>query len=128
LTLLQNSTREVRAKIAKDVLTELKAVRSYGNKSLLEKGNQMGMVVPQITSNWRWSWMRKADMKTSLEEDIPAPPVPIPAAPPHNPIVAAPPPPSPPLDPQEPLVLVDIEGEMVEMTPQQANEVVLNRV
>ncbi len=130
LTLLQNSTREVRAKIAKDVLTELKAVRSYGNKSLLEKGNQMGMVVPQITSNWRWSWMRKADMKHTLDEDVPAAPVAIPAAPPSNPVVPAPlqPPPSPPLDPQETLVLVDIEGEMVEMTPQQANEVVLNRV
>lgn len=124
LTLLQNSTRDIRASIAKSILTELKAVRAYANKSMVEKGNQMGMVVPQITTNWRWSWMRKVDMKKPIEEDtLPSEqPVSVSVSVPAAPIR---PPEQVVQEEQEELVEVEMEGELVEMTPAQAREVLL---
>lgn len=68
LTQMQNASRTDRSILAKNLLVELRNVRAYSNKSMIEKGRQMGMVVPQITKDWRWSWIRKADMKNSLEE------------------------------------------------------------
>lgn len=121
LTQLQNATREQRGRIGKICLEELKQVRAYSNKSLVEKGIQMGIVVPQITADWRWSWMKKANMKGSLEEDIPAPPPDIASLPALPSPVAPPPAPTPEED--EPTVFVDIGGEMVEMTPAQAQAI-----
>lgn len=119
LTQLQNATRDQRGLIGKALLDELRRVRGYSNKSLIEKGNQMGMVVPQITKDWRWSWMRKADMKGVKEEDVEeVAPVPAPAP--------APPAPAPPLEDTDEegdeTIMVDIGGEMIEMTRAQANE------
>lgn len=142
LTQLQNATREGRGAIAKEVLTELRAVKAYANKSLVEKGNQMGMVVPQIT-NWRWSWMRKADMKKPLDgEEIvdPSQDSPVEEAGPllRNPIVQPHPVPVPapapapvpadvPIveDSDEQMVTVDIGGELMEMTMGQAKQLMV---
>jgi hypothetical protein len=94
----------------------------------VEKGIQMGIVVPQITADWRWSWMKKANMKGSLEEDMITPSVAPTITPPSRalPPTPPPPPPAPPLavqpdtEEEDPTVFVDIGGEMVEMTPAQA--------
>jgi hypothetical protein len=128
LTQVQNASRDQRGHIAKASLEELKQVRSYSNKSLVEKGIQMGIVVPQITADWRWSWMKKANMKGSLEEDMITPSVAPTITPPSRalPPTPPPPPPAPPLavqpdtEEEDPTVFVDIGGEMVEMTPAQA--------
>jgi hypothetical protein len=120
LTQLQNSTRDQRGLLGKALLEELRRVRTYSNKSLVEKGKQMGMVVPQITKDWRWSWMRKAEMKETKEEEEQTtneetvtstlPPAP------------APPPPQDTEDENEERIIVDIGGEMIEMTRAQARE------
>jgi hypothetical protein len=124
LTLLNNTERSARGPIAKTLLGELKAVRSYSNKSLIEKGNQMGMVVPQITKDWRWSWVKKADMKKSGEEDD----IPVVPAVAVAPMEAVRPPPVEDPDTEEEdtddnLVRVEMDGEMVEMTRAQAMEI-----
>lgn len=114
-----------RTEVALNVLEEMKNVREYTNKSMKEKGIQMGMVVPHITKDWRWSWIRKADMKRRDSVDTPVevaaevPPVqPLPEAPPVE--VES--------EPEEQVVeearvIVDIGGEMVEMTLTQANQI-----
>jgi hypothetical protein len=116
LTLLQNSSRDQRTKIGKDILTELNAVRIYTNKSLLEKGKQMGMVVPEISTAWHWGWVRKAEMKTKILEEAP---VQVSTAPLIAPTIQAT---EPEPDPQA-LVMVEIGGEMMEMTRAQAQQI-----
>lgn len=64
LTQLQNASRDQRGTVAKTVLEELRQVRNYTNKSLVEKGLQMGIVVPQISESWEWTWMRKHQLKS----------------------------------------------------------------
>jgi hypothetical protein len=127
LTQLQNARREERNGMAKPHLDELKQVRAYTNKCLIEKGVQMGIVVPHITTDWRWSWIKKADMKNRLED--PTPVAPAPAA------VAHPPTPQPPIPqqiqpaeedtPQEETVMVEIGGEIIEMTARQAQQILV---
>ena len=114
LTQLQNAPRgKERETIALSTLEELRKVRDYTNKSLKEKGKQMGMVVPQITKTWYWSWLRRADMKKEDEEtEEPM------AAPPQD-VVALPP--APPVRPDT--VMVDLGGELVEMTREQAQQI-----
>jgi hypothetical protein len=119
LTQFQNASRADRTGLAKTIVTELKQVRDYSNKSLIEKGNQMGMVVPHITKEWRWSWMRKADMKVKPaeegEEDLQE----IVEEAPVAEVI------EPPAEIQEEaaaveMIMVDMGGEMVEMTFAQA--------
>jgi hypothetical protein len=128
LTQLQNATREARAAMGKTALTELRAVKGYSNKSLIEKGNQMGIVVPQISADWRWSWMRRADMKKTQDgEEIVDPSQDSPAeeAPVANPIVRPQPPPTADTGTGDDLVEVEIGGEVVEMTRAQAKEMLV---
>jgi hypothetical protein len=65
LTQVQNATNADRGAIAKASIQELRNVRDYTNKSLKEKGLLMGMVVPKVTTEWQWSWVRRADMKSA---------------------------------------------------------------
>ena len=121
-TQLQNAPRTpARAELAQHLMTEMRKVRDYTNKSLVEKGIQMGMIVPQITKDWRWARIRKADMKVPVEdeeEEVVAA-APLPSAP-----VEADPRPSSPLSEEgDGMVLVDLGGEMVEMTREQAAQI-----
>lgn len=129
LTQMQNARREERGIIGKALLEELRKVRLYSNKSMIEKGVQMGMVVPQITAEWRWSWMKKANMKSVLDDIQPqevvteTPPVAV------TPVAAPVPPPAAAggaieSDEENPTVFVDIGGEMVEMTVRQAQQLI----
>lgn len=141
LTQLQNTTRDQRGVLAKLVVEELREVRAYSNKSMIEKGVQMGIVVPHITTDWRWSWMRKAGMKATLEEKDPS-------ADSEAEVEGAEPSAAATVAtvatvtdtatdtatatatatddadvPNEDSILVEIEGEMVEMTHQQARDI-----
>lgn len=63
-TAVQNSTsRAERLPLFKQLLVEMKQVLDYTNKSLMEKGLQMGIVVPHISDEWYWRMMRRGDMK-----------------------------------------------------------------
>ena len=131
LTQLYNATREERDTIAKPILEELKQVRSYSNKSLMEKGIQMGIVVPHITTDWRFAWMKKAEMKQKLEEASVEQPSPMPSLPPAPAPVAAPTANEefPETEEEAHLptdtIIVDIGGEMVEMTYAQAQQILV---
>lgn len=121
LTQLYNAHRNERGGLAKPTLEELKQVRGYTNKSLMEKGIQMGIVVPHITTDWRWSWMKKADMKQK-DEDTPAEP-PVAEVLPPQPQTQGPPVVTEEDDsPVEDTIMVEIGGEMVEMTFAQAQQ------
>ena len=124
LTQLQNANRGERGDIGKALLIELRKVREYSNKSLIEKGNQMGMVVPQITKDWRWSIMRKHEMKNIVQEDEVEEETTHPIAISHtgttqnsNVAVAV------ANTDEEDTVIVDIGGEMIEMTRAQAQQI-----
>jgi hypothetical protein len=115
LTQLQNSNRNERSALASNLLEELRKVRSYSNKSLIDKGNQMGMVVPQIAKNWAWTLMRKAEMKTKVEEDADTTR--------EEPVAPAPQEQIADSEEENDTVFVDMDGEMVEMTRAQANQI-----
>ena len=123
LTQLHNARREERGPIAKPLLEELKQVRAYSNKSLIEKGVQMGIVVPHITADWRWSWMKKGAMKQKID-DVPPPAVTTAATPPARVEPATPITLSDDEEeaPREDTIMVEINGEMVEMTYAQARQ------
>lgn len=124
LTQLENAVRsfpraqtvEQRAAIlflAESTLKEMNNVRIYTNKSLVEKGNQMGVIVPQIPGNWRWMKIRKSEMKKGqVDEDT----VEVPVAAPLPPL------PAPPVEEEDDTVMVEIGGEIVEMTRVQAQQ------
>ena len=93
----------------------MEKVRDFTNRSLWAKGLQMGAVVPHISKEWAYVWIRKSDMKNPVyiddrPADAAAPilettgpeeaeaPLPVAAAP----VAAAP-------------VEVDVEGEAEEM-------------
>lgn len=122
-TQLENAPRTpARAELALSLIAELRKVREYTNKCLVEKGIQMGMIVPQITKNWRWARIRKADMKVPVEDEeeegvVAAAPLP------SAPVDADPRPASPVSEEGDGMVLVDLGGEMVEMTREQAAQI-----
>jgi len=131
LTQLQNARREDRNGMAKPHLEELKQVRAYTNKYLIDKGLQMGIVVPHITRDWRWSWMKKGDMKNGVEEATSAPQETPAVFPPVAPTPVRPPPVLE--NRQEPeeeeaheeTVMVEIGGEIIEMTARQAQQILV---
>jgi hypothetical protein len=116
LTQIYNSTKEGRGVLALNALTEMRKVRDYTNKSLVEKGNLMGMVVPQITKEWAWSWIKKHQMKNqeTVEEE--------------NDIVAPSTTTTTTVAEEEDgdddeMIFVDIGGEAIEMTKSQARAI-----
>lgn len=131
LTQVQNSPRgDARETLMLAAFEELQKVRDYTNKSLMEKGKQMGMVVPHITADWRWSWMKRAEMKKKDELIMPTTPateeLPHPVA--QQEVAVAPPPQHyADVDEDEPqeTVIVEIAGEMVEMTRQQMQQLLV---
>lgn len=117
LTQLQNATRVQRTQMAKPLLDELKQVRVYTNTSLIEKGKQLGIVVPHITTDWRWSWIKKADMKSTGDEAVTADVPPLVAPPPQDQQHQ-----EQDEDPNDTTIMVEIDGEIVEMALAQAQQ------
>lgn len=66
----EQSQKLSRAFIIKKLLSfleEMEGIRMYSNRSLWQKGIQMGMVVPIISKEWNITWARKVDMKRNTE-------------------------------------------------------------
>lgn len=113
-------------------LSELHEVREFINTSLMKKGIQMCFVVPQINEDFQFKWATKEQMKSEkgkptknttastvsneiVEPVRPASPIPSvlpPSLDPSLPALAQ--------EQAEDKVFVEIEGEMVEMTYEQA--------
>ncbi len=68
LTLLFNTSLEQRNRIAPQIIQELRDVRDYTNRALLQKGIQMNIVVPKITAEWEIVNVSKAEMKNALNQ------------------------------------------------------------
>jgi hypothetical protein len=139
LTQLQNQTTQVeQQKLAQNIVKEMDEVRDYVNKSLLAKGIQMGMVVPQFDQSFYYRWatrdqIREGKIKKGApaneaegeeaiegQEDMEGSVKEIPAA---N-VIVQPPAPAPIVrDTGSEIVSVDIDGEMVQMTRRQAMEI-----
>lgn len=140
-TAVQNATTDYNP-LLKSLLAEMRQVLDYTNKSLLEKGMQMGIVVPQVTKEWRWGWAKRKEMtamkkkkKTTTEAQNTIV-VPVPGPEPHEkpqeqPIVAAAIPApirhfedSEQEEEEEQMVDVELpDGERVKMTQEQAREI-----
>ncbi len=123
LTQLQNTPRQERGAIAKGILTELRNVREYTNKSLVEKGRQMGITVPNIANDWRWCRLRKNEMRNWQSTEAEEQKVPEEEEP--NDTVASTRSSTQQvrafdLEENENMVMVDLGGEMIEMTREQA--------
>lgn len=124
LTQLQNQTSQLeRQKLAAVIVKEMEEVREYVNKSLLAKGMQMGMVVPQFDKYFIYGWASREQIQSEKnkrggpvkEEDDEGEiegPVEEPMA--TNVIVQP-----PPVDTNT-NVMVEIDGEIIEMTREQA--------
>jgi hypothetical protein len=70
MTMLSNtSSKRQRSEMVPGILEEMKKVRDFTNRSLWFKGKQMDMVVPYITVQWQYIWVRKSEMKDSVFMD-----------------------------------------------------------
>ena len=58
-----------RAAMIPGILEDMEKVRDFTNRSLWAKGVQMGAVVPHISKEWSYVWIRKADMKNPVYID-----------------------------------------------------------
>ena len=136
LTNLQNEQNlQARPALAQRTVKEMNEVREYINKSLLSKGAQMGMVVPQIDKFYNYRWATREEIKTekskgyvthtsdnndTIDESIDAQVEP--AA--QNPIVQ--PTQQSTLENEDnELIMVEIDGEIVEMSRAQQREIMM---
>jgi hypothetical protein len=70
MTMLSNSaSKRQRTEMVPGIIDEMKKVRDFTNRSLWFKGKQMDMVVPYITKQWQYIWVRKSEMKDSVFMD-----------------------------------------------------------
>ncbi len=127
LTSLQNQQNSPQlSKVADQTVREMEEVREYINKSLLSKGAQMGIVVPQFDKYFNYRWATREEIKAeknkvgiqTTEEPEENEEEPVAVA--QNVII----------QPQEltndnDMVMVDIDGEMIEMTRAQHRELML---
>lgn len=60
-------------RILEKTLKEMNEVRDYINKSLLQKGAQMGIVVPQFTAIYGYVWASKSTVKAEKNAPVQAP-------------------------------------------------------
>ncbi len=60
-------------RILEKTLKEMNEVRDYINKSLLQKGAQMGIVVPQFTALYGYVWASKSTVKAEKNAPVQAP-------------------------------------------------------
>jgi hypothetical protein len=105
-------------------------VREYINKSLLTKGALMGIVVPQIDKFYVYRWATREEIRAeknkthnqTTEEEVDDEEEKVEEAPAENILVQ--PPPLEQADDND-TVMVDIGGEMIEMTRAQHREIML---
>jgi hypothetical protein len=63
LTAVMNARPEDKKRIYEKTVEEMESVRKYINDSLMDKGIQMGIVVPQFTANFFFTWATKDTIK-----------------------------------------------------------------
>ena len=68
-TLSNTTSKKQRAEMVPGIIDEMKKVRDFTNRSLWAKGKQMDMVVPYISAQWHYVWVRKSEMKDSVFMD-----------------------------------------------------------
>jgi hypothetical protein len=139
MTILSNTqSKRQRGEMVPKILAEMEKVRDFTNRSLWAKGLQMDMVVPYITKQWHYIWVRKSEMKDSMFIDD----RPVAGAPAQAPVAAqapveAPAPVAAPVaedsdtaseNSGDALIYVELEnGEIVEMPLRDARELFHNR-
>jgi hypothetical protein len=131
LTNLQNEQSvEARSQLVARTIKEMNEVREYINKSLLTKGALMGIVVPQIDKFYVYRWATREEIRAeknkthnqTTEEEVDDEEEKVEEAPAENILVQ--PPPLEQADDND-TVMVDIGGEMIEMTRAQHREIML---
>jgi len=132
LTNLQNEqSAEARSQLVLRTIKEMNEVREYINKSLLTKGAQMGTVVPQIDKFYVYRWATREEIRAEKnrsniqpteDEGVGDEEEKVDDAPAENILVQ---PPSLEQADDNDMVMVDIEGEMIEMTRAQHREIML---
>ena len=68
LTAVMNARPDERKRIYEKTVEEMESVRCYINDSLMEKGIQMGIVVPQLGDNFYFTWAKKEEIKEQKEK------------------------------------------------------------
>jgi hypothetical protein len=63
LTAVMNARPEEKKKVYEKTVEEMENVRKYVNDALMQKGIQMGIVVPQIGNTFHFMWAKKEDIK-----------------------------------------------------------------
>ena len=124
LSSLQNQLRSTtnmthRAQFALDAIREMEEVREYINGALKRKGVQMGMVVPQLAKRFDYIWSSREEMKAEKNTTYVASSQPSLLV--ANPIIR--PPQEEKEEEEEEKIMLEIEGEMVEMTLEQAKQI-----
>jgi len=64
-----------RAELLEKTGREMNEVREYINKSLLQKGVQMGIVVPQFDTRYSFGWAKKTEIKAEKNAPLQANPI-----------------------------------------------------
>jgi hypothetical protein len=133
MTILSNTqSKRQRGEMVPKILAEMEKVRDFTNRSLWAKGLQMDMVVPYITKQWHYIWVRKSEMKDPMFIDD----RPVAGAPSQAPVEAPAPVAAPVAEDSETvsensgdaLIYVELEnGEIVEMPLRDARELFHNR-
>lgn len=130
LTSLQNQLQTTanmskRAELVLQTIQEMEEVREYINSALKRKGVQMGMVVPQITKLFVYNWSTRQEMKAEKQNEVIRPPQQPPlqmarsnAAPVEEPEEEQ----KEEEQEEEEKITLEIDGEMIEMTLEQAKE------
>jgi hypothetical protein len=123
MTMIQNTQVTQRVTVIERIAKELEELRTYINKSLLLKGTQMSIVVPQLGETFYFGWSTREEMKQQKKNKV------------ENTIVY--PTQQTGGDDTEPeedtlenteqeqneRIMLEIDGEIVEMTMQQAQEI-----
>ncbi len=68
LTAVMNARPDQKKKVYEKTVEEMESVRCYINDSLIQKGIQMGIVVPQFGNNFYFNWAKKEDIKAEKEK------------------------------------------------------------
>ena len=72
MTEIQNLSQQNAIEPIRHALEELEHLRVFTNKALVEKGDQMGIVVPQFAAeDWRWGMTRRKI--AAVQEAVPVP-------------------------------------------------------
>ncbi len=134
LTMILNERNLLeRAKMCPRIVEELEEVRTYINNAMLQKGVQMDMVVPQIGNHFVFIWATRDAIKTEKKKKntivvpvVNTVPQPVPQEAPQPEVQVAPVEPEVEHNEDEDLIMVEMDGEIIEMTRKQVRDMGVN--